>query len=161
MNIFLTSPCPTQCALVLDDKRVIKMALETAQLLACATNQIGVDIGYKTTHLNHPCSIWVRENKPNFKWLVEHGVALCDEYTNRFGKVHASLFIIEQAAKVVDLFPEGKLDFSFNCSGYETGCVFRDYKFCLVNKWKNLDVRPATWTKSNPPSFIKEIYVKV
>lgn len=36
MNIFATSNCPKECAAFLDDKRVVKMCLETSQMLSTA-----------------------------------------------------------------------------------------------------------------------------
>ena len=43
---------------------------------------------YKKTHVNHPCARWARQSRANYAWLCELGVALCDEYTLRYGRVH-------------------------------------------------------------------------
>lgn len=43
---------------------------------------------YKKTHVNHPSAMWVRESVDNYKWLCDLGVALCEEYTFRYGKIH-------------------------------------------------------------------------
>ena len=45
---------------------------------------------YKSVHANHPCSIWTRESISNYKWHYNLFVALCDEYTHRYGRVHAT-----------------------------------------------------------------------
>jgi len=79
------------------DKHVVKMPLETAQLL-CSAFEKG-RAPYKRTHYNHPCSIWTRISEKNFEWLVEHGLALCDEYTFRYGKVHKSRNVINWCSK--------------------------------------------------------------
>ena len=46
---------------------------------------------YKSTHKNHPCTVWVRETRSNYLWAVAHWKALGDEYTKRYGKVHATI----------------------------------------------------------------------
>lgn len=92
MNIFVLSEDPIEAARMQCDKHVVKMPLETAQLL-CSVFEPG-DAPYKRTHYNHPCSIWTRMARSNFLWLCEHGFALCDAYTQRFGKVHASQRVI-------------------------------------------------------------------
>jgi hypothetical protein len=71
------------------------MILESAQMLCTAVNLTGGQAKYKTTHKNHPCSLWVRQTKGNFGWLKTHGLALCSEYTRRYGKRHKSQDVIE------------------------------------------------------------------
>jgi hypothetical protein len=44
--------------------------------------------GYRKTHINHPCAIWTRESLNNYEWLCQLGLALCTEYTFRYGKIH-------------------------------------------------------------------------
>lgn len=162
MNIFLTDPCPEKCAEVLDDKRVVKMTLETAQLLATACDMRGVDLGYKITHINHPCSIWARTGRLNFDWLIEHGLWLADQYSKRYSRTHSCYDLIKESFKHRGLFDgQVPLVFSFNSSGFDTGDVFTDYKMCLVHKWKNLDSRKPTWTGEGRPSFYREFYTKV
>lgn len=158
MNIFLSDPCPRACAVALDDKRVVKMALETAQLLSTACDyHLNVKLGYRSTHGNHPCSIWARSGNQNYAWLVEHGIWLCDEYDYRFGRRHNSLQIIENSAQYRHQFPDSPLAFTFNSSGQESGVdVFTDYQLCLVNKWKYLDVLKPRWTRRDKPLFFKK-----
>ena len=152
MNIFLTDPCPEKCARVLDDKRVVKMVLETAQMLSTNCSVRGVELGYRSTHLNHPCSRWSRSSALAFAWLVEHGLWLADEYTRRYRKQHRSESVIRRASLHRQLFDDKPLTFDFNSSGYRTGDVFHDYKLCLVNKWKNKDKKVA-WRGYAPPWY--------
>lgn len=80
------------------DKHIPKMVLESAQLLCSVyhvTENIEQDIPYRLTHKNHPCSIWCRESQANFNWLTNHAMSLCDEFSFRFGKQHASKSVIE------------------------------------------------------------------
>lgn len=93
MNIFVVDLNPVEAAQQLVDKHVIKMILESAQMLCGASS---IETPYKKTHLNHPCSKCVRESRDNFDWLVTHALALNDEYRFRFNKNrdHASVAII-------------------------------------------------------------------
>lgn len=81
------------------DKHVVKMILETAQLLYCAHWILNPDSippnAYKKTHINHPCSIWVRESYENYAWTAALGWWLCLEYTHRYGKTHKTQAHIE------------------------------------------------------------------
>jgi hypothetical protein len=92
MNIFALSPDPREAAESHCDKHVVKMILETAQLLYCAHWVLDPDgllpTAYKKTHPNHPCSIWIRESIENYRWLSDLGLCLCREYTFRYGKRH-------------------------------------------------------------------------
>ena len=94
MNIFYLDENPVVAAKSQCDKHVVKMPLESAQMLCTAhrvLDNIDVLAGqslYKSTHVNHPCSVWVRESNEHYMWLYEHFIALCQEYTNRYGKQH-------------------------------------------------------------------------
>jgi hypothetical protein len=95
MNIFYLDGSPKKCAEYHNDKHVVKMILETAQLLCGVHWVLGKEAPYKLSHKNHPCSIWVRSSLENYLWLCELGLELCDEYTYRYGKKHKSQSIIE------------------------------------------------------------------
>lgn len=97
MNIFVLDQNPKKCAEYHNDKHVVKMILETAQLLCGvhhATNS-QYDAPYKLSHKNHPCAIWARECYENYVWLCDLGIELSIEYTYRYGKKHKSQNIIE------------------------------------------------------------------
>lgn len=104
MNIFILSESPVIAAQYQCDKHVVKMILESAQMLCSA---VGGE--YRITHLNHPCTRWVRENQSNFRWLGQHAFALCEEYTYRYGKVHKSERIILDCYTRANTLPEGEL----------------------------------------------------
>lgn len=90
MNIFYLHQDPEQCVRPMYNKHVVKMILETAQLLCTAhhMHDNGDNVPYKMTHKNHPSTVWARENTANYNWLYCHFIALCDEYTKRYNKVH-------------------------------------------------------------------------
>lgn len=91
MNIFYPSGDTHYCARWLGDKHVIKMPLETAQLLSTAHRLCGgrEDV-YRVTHRNHPTALWVRERRGNYLWTWQLLNALLHEFKFRRGKEHAS-----------------------------------------------------------------------
>lgn len=92
MNIFYIDRNPVIAAQQLVDKHVVKMPLETAQLLCSAFPQGTAP--YRRTHYNHPSAVWTRQSRANYEWLIKHGLALCEEYTRRYKKVHKSNTVI-------------------------------------------------------------------
>lgn len=111
MNIFYIDPDPVVAAQSMVDKHVVKMILESAQLLSTAHRLLdGQEVAgksktgrnakrwilgderdsvlYQATHINHPSAVWCRQSVENYNWLVEHFFALGDEYTYRYGKTH-------------------------------------------------------------------------
>jgi hypothetical protein len=97
MNIFVLSYDPVRAAQYTCDKHVVKMPLETAQLL-CSVFPAGT-APYKRTHYNHPCAQWVRESDANYRWLCLYGVHIGLEYTFRYGRKHKSSEVIEWCIK--------------------------------------------------------------
>ena len=95
MNIFYLDKNPMKCAQYHNDKHVVKMILETAQLLCGSHWVTGGEAPYKLSHKNHPCSIWARKSLSNYLYLCELGLELCYEYTYRYGKRHKSQDVIE------------------------------------------------------------------
>jgi len=93
MNIFYLDECPDKAARLQYNKHVVKMILESAQMLCAAHHVIGNpdDVPYKLAHKNHPSTIWVRQNSIHYDWLYNHMRALGDEYTKRYGKTHLSI----------------------------------------------------------------------
>jgi len=112
MNIFVTDRCPIQSARNLPDKHIVKMPLETCQMLSIIYSDWYYGVGklyksdgtpYRTAHgafRNHPCTQWAAANQYNLAWLIRHGYALCHEYQARYGKVHTCLDVISQAERI-------------------------------------------------------------
>lgn len=137
MNIFVTDVNPVLAAQSQHDRHVVKMILESAQMLSTACWEIqdymnlvescsmpgrpaldnptsGNPNLYKSTHRNHPCNVWVREHFTHFGWLTIHMNALVMEYHRRFpGKTHACynmglLFAEAYASWVNELKPKSQ-----------------------------------------------------
>ena len=93
MNIFFLHLSQSMCAAMHADKHVIKMILETTQLLCSVWHVVDPEHSvytpcYKLTHRNHPSSVWARESRSNYVWLCKLGMELCKEYTYRYGRIH-------------------------------------------------------------------------
>lgn len=151
MNIFILSTNPVKAARYQLDKHVVKMPLETAQLL-CSPFEPGT-APYKRTHYNHPCSKWVREAKENYLWTIEHGIALSEEYTRRYGKRHKSQDVIGWCARNMELleFPkEKRTPFAKAMpEEYITRNAVTSYRTYYINDKKDI----ATWKYSKKPSW--------
>jgi len=143
VNIFVTSGSAFSCAKVLDDKRVVKMVLETAQMLSTAITEHGGEGFYKPTHVNHPCSRWVRETRGNYWWTVLHFHALLSEYSRRYLRTHKCSNHFLAAVRGGLFIPEGSRTPFVDCSGQSEGDVFDNYWACLRHKWAN-DKTPPT-----------------
>lgn len=109
MNIFFLHLVPEICAQMHIDKHVVKMILETTQLL-CSVHHLTEGNTYvpcyKLTHKNHPSAIWTRTSKANYIWLCELGIELCKEYTYRYGKIHKCQEYIYDLQKNVPDLPD-------------------------------------------------------
>lgn len=111
MNVFYLDKDPQRCAKAYYDRHVVKMILETAQMLSTAHRVVDKDVLrneynlvlYKKTHENHPSSRWVRENFENYVWAYRLLSFLCQEYTYRYGKKHAT----ERLLPILYYAPEG------------------------------------------------------
>jgi hypothetical protein len=112
MNIFYLDKDPVKAAQLQYNKHVVKMILESAQMLCTIHRHFGnEDVPYKSTHKNHPSTKWARENWSHYNWLYQHMIALGDEYTKRYGKTHLT---IQKCVPVLEKIPLGiKLDNSF------------------------------------------------
>lgn len=153
MNIFVTSDDPAQCAAALDDKRVVKMALETTQLLCTAVNEAGGSTPYRSTHKAHPCTVWASSTRGNWQWTYELACALCAEYTARYGRRHACRVVLDGIADCAALIPGGQRTEFVNCARNaqlgidytDVDNVFVAYQLYLNARW-DTDKRQPTWS---------------
>jgi|TARA_B110000211_G_C14024405_1_gene529130 hypothetical protein len=148
MNIFYLDNNPKLCAEYHCDKHVVKMILETAQLL-CTTHWVCGNVApYKKTHVNHPSNKWVRESLSNYVWLCDLGMELCKEYTYRYGKTHKTQQHIEWAMcnlpVIIDLgFTEVPQAMPDECKRVNSVDAYREYynvEKAYMCKWKNREV---------------------
>ena len=103
MNIFVLDADPVRAAQYQHDRHVVKMVLESAQILCTVAHIYGQTFPgqYKATHPRHPCVIWAGANATNTRWLCEHALALAEEYTFRYEREHASELVIQAAKRAL------------------------------------------------------------
>ena len=164
MNIFFTDPNPVKAARNLDDKRVIKMILESAQMLCTALhfNKAANLAKYKSTHANHPSNVWVRATDKNYEWLLMHFEALCTEYTYRYGKIHASASLLADLKQGKQFIPTGDLQPFANCAARQDmnldmkwmNNTVNAYRYYMMKRWLK-DTKPPKWTNRPPPKFLQ------
>jgi hypothetical protein len=161
MNIFYTSANPDIAALHLDDKRLNKMQVETAQLLCSAAIINGAPptrVPYKLAYKNHPCTLWAAKTNNNFNWLQCYLRALNHEWWKRGFNAHATSAI--ELNQFVGYFEVGYFTSppklvadkarGFDCGHIEN--IHEAYQLYLNCKW-NTDSRAPKWTNRNPPAF--------
>ena len=104
MNIFYLDSDPVKAAQIQYNKHVVKMILESAQMLCTAHHHYdnGHNVPYKKAHYNHPSTIWCRQNASQYMWLYDHMIALGKEYTKRYKKTHLT---ITKCAEVLKQLP--------------------------------------------------------
>jgi len=107
MNIFVLHYCPKRAARMQCDKHIVKMPLETAQMLCTVLHRYGLPSPYRATHKAHPCTVWAGDTRLNFGWLGEHGLALCREYTRRYKRTHKCEAVIRDALLQIGCIPAG------------------------------------------------------
>jgi hypothetical protein len=176
MNIFAVHNDPIISAQSLVDKHVVKMILETAQLL-CTAHRIldgqqyvgktktGRNVKrwtlyderetllYSATHINHPSAVWCRESNNNYTWLYCHFLALLNEYTHRYGKKHECHFLVD-----VLMSPPQNIPIGYKTQ--VTPAMPDEYKVpgdsvtSYRNYYKNGKKHLFAWTNRTPPEWI-------
>jgi len=152
MNIFILDNEIEKCARYHCDQHVVKMILESAQMLCTALNKKRFSTPYKSTHTKHPCVLWVEESFENFSWLKKLAIALNDEYRFRFEKEtdHKSILILDEISNY-SYDNRGLTEFAQAMPDkYKIpGNAVRAYRqFYLGEKMKF-----AKWTKRNIPEW--------
>ena len=123
MNLFVLSKDPVEAAKLQCDKHVVKMIVESAQMLSTAHRMLDGALSrgpsksgkttskrwtlpderehilYKAVHVGHPCTVWSMQSNNNYTWHWVHFAALCDEYTYRYGKVHSTDTLLREPLK--------------------------------------------------------------
>jgi hypothetical protein len=160
MNIFFLYRNPRKAAEAHCDKHVVKMIIETAQLLYSAhwlTDSALPENAYKLAHKNHPSAIWTRESLTNYMWLCSLGWWLCKEYQFRYGetKVHKTephiVWLLNNPPKLpfVNMTP---LRLAMPDEYKQKNPIKAYRKFYIESKLKARNI--VKYTKREPPEFI-------
>jgi hypothetical protein len=153
MNIFLLDRNPEKCARYHCDKHVIKMILESAQIMCSVLWKTGVYAPYRPTHLSHPCVIWAGESVTNWLWLKSLATALNCEYRYRFKKSndHRSYLVI--LALPIPTIPDCGLTPHVQVMPETYRCTnpVRAYRHYYVHEKAKI----ARWTNRTMPPWFK------
>ena len=152
MNIFLLDYDHETCARYHCDKHVVKMPLETTQMLCTVNWRYNQEAPYKPVHQKHPCTLWAGETVNNYRWLWKLGISLCKEYTFRYNRVHA-------CEKILAIVKDPPVELT------NTGLT--KFAQAMPDEYKNADVinayhqyyngekkRLAVWKKRKTPPFM-------
>ena len=155
MNIFILDKDIEKCAHYHCDQHVIKMILESMQMLCTALNKKGFSTPYKSTHIKHPCVLWVEQSFGNFLWLKKLALELNTEYRFRFEKDcnHKSILVLDDIQSF-SYENSGQTDFvQAMPDKYKIpGDAIKAYRqFYLGEKMKF-----AKWTKRRVPDWVLE-----
>lgn len=125
MNVFILDKDPVMSARLQCDKHIVKMIVESAQMLSTAHRMLDGSLErrpsksgksivkywrmpdwrentlYKAVHMHHPCTVWTMKSNNNYNWHWVHFTALCDEYKYRYEKVHATDKLLRDVLKAL------------------------------------------------------------
>lgn len=183
MNIFVLDKNPQLAAQYHADKHAVKMILEAGQLLCTAhwlnwarmlgapklkTRQLQewlyqnvpqeLQPPWKMTHVHHPCTQWAAHAWGNYMWLSRHGLALCDEYTRRYGKIHKSHEVHRWLNRVIPPAFEARVDDPVQITPFALAMpddckVAGDPVQSYRNYYNQHKVRIARWRHSETPAW--------
>lgn len=159
MNIFYTDTNPEQAARNLCDKHVVKMLLESCQMLSTAYRQKQpygklVPPGiYQSAYASHPCTEWVCEAGVHYQWLLAHAWELEREYQLRYNKYHAARKCLFELEQLVQLSGEWRDPPQCMPPQYK---IFGDPVAAYRMYYIGEKLHFAKWTKRNPPDWLKD-----
>lgn len=128
------------------------MILEAAQILSTTNNLMGKEGAYRTTHKNHPVTVWARQSLDNYLWVCDYGQYLCDEYTYRFSKKHKSEPLIKYMRYNRPNFDFRDMTEHPVCvpDYCKTNCPIESYRNYYINEKQHL----FKWKKRDIPEWI-------
>lgn len=180
MNIFILDKDPTIAAQLQCDKHVVKMIVESAQMLSTAHRILDGHVEkrpsksgkrmvnywvhpdkemenklYKAVHHHHPCTVWTMESSTNYHWHLSHFIALLKEYEHRYSKVHGSkkmLYTLSVLPKNIYIGPQTK--FKLAMADYPECIALKDPVKAYRAFYQTKQARfKMAWTKRNIPEW--------
>ena len=154
MNIFVLDLVPERAAEYHCDKHVVKMPLETAQILSTVHWRYGNEAPYKPTHDRHPCTIWAGQTVENYIWAWRLGMALCKEYTYRYDRKHAC----ERVLQILRMPPLRLTD--RGCTPFAKAMpeqyIYPTATASYRAYYQHEKARLCTWPRRTTPPFMEE-----
>jgi hypothetical protein len=179
MNIFYIDENPAQAAQWMVDKHVVKMILESAQLLSTAhrfldgrevegksktgrkarrwiLDDARDPVVYQATHINHPSAVWCRASVENYNWLADHFYALMSEYTYRYNKEHKCYgeisYMLQSPPHKLKEWDMTPMPSAMDDQYKISNDPLTNYR----NYYKIGKLRMHKWTNRKPPEWINE-----
>lgn len=182
MNLFILDKNPERAAQAQCDKHVVKMIVESAQMLSTAHRMLDGTLEkrlsstgktqvkywkldddreqhiYKACHTGHPCTKWTMETHLNYQWHVVHFVALCAEYSYRYGKKHKTMELIPFLRNLPKNIPHGGLTKFRLAMKSNPECIYEDDPVRSYREfYKTKKARFAmNWTKRPIPEWFED-----
>ena len=163
MNIFYLSHNREEIPSMMVDKHIVKMILETSQILSTAhrfldgnNNVLSDDrnnILYKATHINHPSTKWARSTTNNYNWTANHLREIAEEYTYRYGKIHKSMRLFDHLKNTPKHIPYGDFTPPPSCMDKQY-IISNDTVENYRNYYKYGKSHIHKWTGRNVPIWI-------
>jgi hypothetical protein len=188
MNIFVLDHDPVTAAQLQCDKHIPKMVVESGQMLSTAHRVLdgkltrkpsksgktmvkywdlyeGIgdskaeSLYYSAVHVGHPCTQWSMESSDNYLWHYKHFIALCEEYTYRYGKVHkTNRDLGSELARLPQNIPQGKMT-PFRLAMKSNpecmlSCPVESYRSFYQTKQERFKMK---WSKRSVPEWFKEL----
>ena len=180
MNIFYLDRDPRTAVRMHCDKHVVKMTLETAQMLSTAHRCMNIppdspaeekealranldaDGILQEAFRHHPMTQWVMETSGNYTWTVALFRHLCYEYYHRFGwrypREHALYPLVRKFETLPELMEPGQQYDPPQCMPVHVqheDCVtaYRQYYLECKQPFAKWTMRPAPewWTSARKP----------
>jgi len=168
MNIFFLDRDPVVAAQYHCDKHVVKMILESAQMLSTAHRVLDGSDGvlhddrqnvlYRATHKNHPSAVWVRSELDHYRWVHDLLYFLIGEFRFRYKKPHATErllpFLLDAPCNIpigdTLVMADPPQCMPDDCKGPDTVLAYRTYyakhKYSIA-KWKYREA-PEWWDET-------------
>ena len=184
MNIFILDEDQEKAAQYHCDKHVVKMILESSQMLSTAhwlllLKNEGKSLDdfkrvrdiqswlykntrrvkqppYKFTHHRHPCTIWTANTLENYQWHLKLFKHLCKEYTIRYKRIHKSSYHLSWFYKNNPVGLQSSQLEKFPI------CMDDDYKIsddpveCYRNYYVKAKSKFAKWKYTEVPKWYEE-----
>lgn len=149
MNIFVLDTDIKKCVEYYNNKHVVKMILESAQILSSVNRQCGLDEGYKATHTKHPCTLWAMTSKQNWLWLRDLLFALHDEWKYRYDRdVDHKSAVVAMSLSIPPLPDIGLTSFALAMpEQYKTKDPVESYRKYYMGDKRSM----AEWKKRDTP----------
>jgi hypothetical protein len=184
MNLFILDKDPVLAAQLQCDKHVVKMIVESAQMLSTAHRMLDGYVEkrpsksgktmvnywvhpnphlentlYKAVHHSHPCTVWTMQSSANFMWHVIHFQALLQEYTYRYGKTHSTDKIVSEVCRLPKNIPMGpqtpfRLAMKDSPECIALGDPVKAYQAFYQTKQKRFSM---VWTKRETPTWFERL----